>query len=222
MATIAEREEAMFDAVASIAPQVDHLHVYMNDYKSLTAIKKELFTDRITFHDKPVGDLGDSGKFWGKQFPHDIYFSVDDDLIYPPDYVETTLKHLETHPIVSYHGRLMLPAPVRTYYHGLRRAYHVNSHVDDFYPVHVGGTGVMAQRANAFSYLDCKEPNMSDIWVGIYAQRNRIPIVTAPHRKGWVKLTDKIDHHKNTIWAKHHRKDKVQTRVFNSISWQLF
>lgn len=220
MASIAKREEAMYDSVESLLPQVDRLHVYLNDYDYIP----HWDNDKITIHHAPVGDLGDSGKFYGKDYDkrHRYYFSVDDDLIYPPDYVETTLKHLKTYPIVTYHGRLMLSQPVRSYYNAIKRPYHVNSNVDIFAKVHVGGTGVMAMRSNSFSYTDCLHPNMSDIWVGLYAQRNRLPVTVAPHRKGWIKLSDKINHHKDTIWAAHNRKDAKQTEVFNSVKWQLF
>ena len=214
MATISNREDSMIDAALSIVNQVDHLHIYLNDYKDIPDVK----TDRITFHNAPVGDLGDSGKFYGKQYPHESYFSIDDDLIYPSDYVEVTLNHLKVYPIISYHGRVMKPALIQTYYgNGLQQSYHMGSNIDNFYPVHIGGTGVMAQRKNNFSYLDCKEPNMSDIWFGLYAQYNKMPIVVAPHSKEWIQLTDKINHSKDTICAQYRRNDKIQTDAFNSI-----
>ena len=80
--------------------------------------------------------------------------------------------------------------------------------------IHIGGTGVMAFHTNTvkinFGYL--KTPNMADIWVGLYAKENDIPIRVVPHKAGWIKYSNKFDQNQ-TIYRKSKNNDQIQNQL---------
>lgn len=90
MASFPKRKELMLANMQAILPQVDRLYLVLNEY---TAIP-----DEIAGNDKieaviPEVDLKDVGKFYFQPEPDDFVFTMDDDLVFPPDYVETMLAH---------------------------------------------------------------------------------------------------------------------------------
>lgn len=71
-----------------IAPQVDRLNLVLNEYAEPPA---EL-SDIANLHALvPAEDTKDAGKFLPDTSGADFVFLVDDDILYPPDYVKTTL-----------------------------------------------------------------------------------------------------------------------------------
>ncbi|MHA1127613.1 MAG: hypothetical protein ACTSRN_01515 [Alphaproteobacteria bacterium] len=83
----------MLEAVRCIAPQVDKVFVVLNEYN---AIPDELSAFPNVEAIIPDVDLKDAGKFWFYPASGDIVFTIDDDILYPPDYVTTTLRHADT------------------------------------------------------------------------------------------------------------------------------
>lgn len=162
MATITGREETRSMAVNSILPQVDRLVVANGDTR------------------------GDQAKFLGcTEAPGDaIWLAVDDDLIYPSDYVESIVAGLERHPgsIVSFHGWKM-DETGECYVENFRCL----EAVADDVAVHVAGTGVCA------FHLDTIRPTMTDfesvnadVWLALRAQERGIPRVVLAHRSYWL------------------------------------
>lgn len=220
LATIPGREEAVRDTIQSLLPQVDLIYVCFNGFHN------------NEYHTEPkvisvFENYGDAGKFCRFDMAY-IYFSCDDDLIYPPNYVEKTLERMKEYPgcIVSYHGRTLANTPVKSYYKDncSTRVQCLHDYPNDEY-VHCGGTGVMAFHNRIRITMEdfpLDYPNMADIHMGLYAQANKIPIVALKHEKDWIKHTTKIDLN-STIYAKHSQNDSLYTKRFNQCSkWQLF
>jgi hypothetical protein len=88
--------------------------------------------------------------------------------------------------------------------------------------VQFGGTGVMAFHTDTikFSIDEFKYPNMADIWVGLFAQRMKIPVLAIKHRKGWIRETPSFDR-KKAIGSMLRENDSIQTRLINEHSWEL-
>lgn len=78
----------MMRVIERIAPQVDRMFVCLNEYDE---IPSELGRFGNVEAMIPDCDLKDLGKFTFKAEPEDIVFTVDDDIIYPTDYVARTL-----------------------------------------------------------------------------------------------------------------------------------
>lgn len=105
MATFPPRAGVLMGAVASILPQLDRLFICLNGYE---AVPPQLADhDRITAV-IPDRDLRAAGKFAFPVQPDDIVFTIDDDIVYPPDYVAHTLSFFDRlppdHHVLGYHG----------------------------------------------------------------------------------------------------------------------
>lgn len=89
MATFPPRQSIMWDTIHSIAPQVDKLCVCLNEYTEIPARLMEIPNLEPMIPDQ---DLKDAGKFAFPAESDDIVFTIDDDIIYPQDYVSRLVK----------------------------------------------------------------------------------------------------------------------------------
>lgn len=87
MATYPGRAIAsVISTIESLVDQVDEINLCLNSYESVPA---ELLSDSRVKPFIPQSDYKDVGKFCGEFLDTDDIFLVDDDIIYPPDYVDT-------------------------------------------------------------------------------------------------------------------------------------
>lgn len=221
MATIQARQESMFDTLKSLSPQLDEIHVYLNDYDSISPIMKakELLLKNVKFHlgKNLDGDLGDAAKFYfAEEFKSDYYFTVDDDLIYSDTYVNKHIAHLNYFSnsiITTYHARSFTDFPLKGYLKPQTLMMHhaCLGTVSTAAWVQFGGTGVMCMVPEKVLFnkdIFGEERNIADVWIGIHSQRNNIPILVIPHNVGEVLATDKIDHLKDSIWGESVQEDR--------------
>jgi glycosyltransferase involved in cell wall biosynthesis len=204
MATIPERADSLKEAVESILPQVDELIIYQNGfYNRYNFLEHNKIQILSSIHTNI--DQGDAGKFYHiNTYNNSIYFSIDDDLIYPSNYVETLLSYLRKYSyrvIVTCHGRTLKKDA--KLYTDCENFYSCLSTVNQDRSVHFGGTGVMAFDTSfvKITFNDFLAPNIADIWMGYYAQKNNIPIIVIQHKKEWIQHSTKISL-ENTLWEK--------------------
>lgn len=88
MATFPPRRKIMMDVVKRIAPQVDRMFICFNEYSEIPDELTEFGNVTTMIPDR---DLKDVGKFAFDPAPGDVVFTVDDDILYPPDYVAVVL-----------------------------------------------------------------------------------------------------------------------------------
>ena len=72
-------------------------------------------------------EKGDAEKIYMIGEVEGYVFTCDDDLVYPPDYVESMMGYLEElddKTILTCHGRVMMPRPVKNSYTDRIAAYH--------------------------------------------------------------------------------------------------
>ncbi len=218
MATMPERVEALKSTVNSLLPQCDELHIYLNNF---TNIPDFLHDYKIICHLSNLcdGDIGDVGKFYGLQNKAGYLFTVDDDLIYPPDYVQKMISGIKKYNCpVTLHGRIFKKAPIKKYYSGesIKEALPCLHAVKEDKEVQIAGSGVFAYHSDMinFNIKDFKHINMSDIYCSILCHKAGLNIVVLAHEKGYIKEQKSVDVN-NSIWAKQHRNDIIQTTVFN-------
>lgn len=194
MATIKSRENILANTIESIIDQVDALHIYLNDHDRVPAC---CINPKITTYlGKIFKDRGDTGKFFclDKELVEEkdfYFFSIDDDMIYPEDYVDKTVSFLienNNKVIATHHGSLLKKGLIDNYYRD-RRQIHFSMFQREPQQVDIGGTGVMAFHTNLFvpDLSKFMYPNMSDIWLSIQAKEQNIPIMLAPKNLGWIK-----------------------------------
>lgn len=95
MATFPPRSAILMQTVASLLPQVDRLFLCLNQHDAIPPALAQ--DDRITAM-IPDRDLRDAGKFAFVPDDDDIVLTVDDDILYPPDYVARTLAQFDQLP----------------------------------------------------------------------------------------------------------------------------
>lgn len=200
LATIPQRESSLRLTIASLEKQVDHLSIRNGDL-------------RIS------GVMGDAEKFADVESYNGYFFTCDDDLIYPPDYVSYMISKIEQYKrkaVITLHGRNYTPGRIEKYYGGRNRteAYHCMQRVVGDHQVMVGGTGVMAFHTDTVKvkYEDFKLPNMADLWMGIVCKNQNVPIMVVEHLPNWLLAGYDGE---DTIWNKHFNNDSVQTEMYN-------
>lgn len=188
MASFPPREENLRQAVASILPQVDRLYVYLNGYEN---VPNFLLHPRITVgRSQQHGDLQDNGKlFFLKEMPKGYRFTLDDDIAYPPDYVERMVQRLwlyDHRVAVGVHGAI-LAQPLERFFHGRDvRVFWEGYDTDK--TVNVLGTGTLAWHSDTLklSLEDFPSQGMADVWFAITAKAQGVPLVCLARPKDWL------------------------------------
>lgn len=199
IASIATRASSLRTTLQSLYTQVDKAVIYLNDYDEVPLWASDFNRVEFILGSKALGDLGDKAKFYALNHlePNTYFFSADDDILYPPNYVSYTtewLRKTEGLSFISYHGRRFKSTPkppiyATTYYQNTQVIHFQNALCSPTY-VQFGGTGVMAFDTSKINltFQDIGDArNMADIWVGVYAQAQKHPILLPPHKSLWLK-----------------------------------
>lgn len=224
MATMPGREDSLESVVNSIIHQVDELRIYANNIDRVP-LKYQHKKIKWLFSKDHAGDIGDAGKFYGIEDISGYHFTIDDDLVYPPDYVATMIAAIERYErrvVVSTHGRSFPPGHIRSYYHGATCRYSCLRQVAQDVFAHVIGTGVLAYHTDTIRipFEVFEATNMADIWFSKYCQEKGVPRLVLQHKGGWIKDSNQYDQ-LTSIYFNNHQDDAFQTRIMNSIQWTL-
>jgi hypothetical protein len=224
MATIPQRVFALEDSIKTILPQCDELNIYMNGWDQvpefLSHPKINVFRSQYE-----LGDLGDVGKFFCCDSWDGYIFTVDDKILYPPNYVKEMIASIEKYgrkAVVSCHGRLFHARPSKSYYFDIAQPFYCVYKQPEVF-VHEIGTGVLAFHTDTvkvdLDWFPCI--NMTDIWFSMEMQKREIPMLIHPHPAGYVKVSPKHDE-SYSIHAYCNKNDSYQTEVINSFAWKVF
>jgi len=197
IASIPTRIEALYRVVDSIVDQVDLVNIGLNNYTEIP----ERFLGNPKIHcDLLDNRYADGAKFYHVSEVNGYYFSLDDDLLYPPTYVKDTIHAIDTYTcIVSYHGKRFDKRPIQSYH----RSFTTNVRCLGSWPydieVHVGGSGVMAFNTKDFklSVEDFKSPFMADIHVAKKAYGQGVKIMALAHKNTYFEYLGTTD---TPIW----------------------
>ena len=174
MATIPERAGARAMAIESLLPQVDRLIVTFG-------------------HEK-----GDQVKFDCCQEARDVFIlGVDDDLVYPPDYVARTVEGLQEYgfgAVVGWHGFTINRDG------GREDTYRCLGEVEERVNVDVIGTGVVGFHSDVLQLVPADFPtrNAAMFWVALKAARRGLPLIVLPHGERWFPA---YVEHQRTMWS---------------------
>lgn len=170
IATLLDRVEGRQAAIESILPQVDRLCVIEGD------------------------NLGDQLKFASCPDAPDYFLSIDDDLIYPPTFVQDTLEYLRNAPdcIVTYGGwSIDRDGNLTDYYRALEPLDYITN-------VQIGHTYGMMFHTDTIRFCPEDFPvlNLVDLGVAIKAYKENVPIIVLPHTEDYFTYVKP----KTTIW----------------------
>ena len=211
-----KRTESLIRTLESIINQCDEINVALNDHY-MEEIPDFLHHKKINlfFTDNSIGD---AFKFLNLEKVDGYYFSIDDDLIYPPTYVSDTIKRCKefnNKKVVTYHGRNFSSFPISSYYRSASERYACLTKVKNDVKVQFGGTGVMCFHTSLIKIpIDYfKNANMADVWIGKYCIENNIEIICLKHDEGYIKYIPQ----KSTIYNEESKSDKIQTDLVNGL-----
>jgi len=215
IATLASRVETFQAVLPVIHAQVEHVFVYLDGY-STPPVFLERF-DRLTVC---RAELHASSRFLCLQelSGPTVVVVVDDDIIYPQDYVDRLVKalqRLDGQAIVGVHGRIFLP-PHQSY---VNHALFIGYARELAEPTHVHelGTGTCAFISSNFVVdpRDWRRYDMDDIIVAIEAQRRGLPRVSVARRARWLARNARPQ--SDSLWDKTLIDDSEQSRQMRTL-----
>jgi hypothetical protein len=214
IATMPSRIDTFQKVLPAIHAQVGHVFVYLDGHDRPPAFLERF--DRLSVYcAKDLGDLHADSRFLCLQHitAPTVVAMVDDDIIYPQNYVDRLVEALQKfdgEAIVGVHGRVFLP-PHKSY---VKNAllFHFAKELSESCYVHELGIGTCAFVSSSFA-VDPREwerHDMADIIVAIQAQRRGLPRIAVARPTGWLKpLTE---HQSDSLWSKTFMDDSEQTR----------
>ncbi len=201
ISTVGWREEGLKRVVADILPQVDRLNVFLQWYKSVPEFLNNPKITVVRGEDQPGAlALGSSAKFFWADKIKGYHFTIDDDLVYPENYVKYCIEKIEQYhrtAVVGFHGVLLKDdiqnyVPNKKKFRFRKALYNFRCALENDRPVHLLGTGVLAYHTDTIkiSINDFLTRNMDDIYFGIAAQVQHVPLVCIQRSEGYVKPID--------------------------------
>jgi hypothetical protein len=187
VATQKRREDQLRQMLPTMIQQrFDRRIVYLNDYDSVPEWLAEIPAVEAWLH--PAGDLGASAKFVMADQWDGYYFTMDDDILYPPDYCEKMAKAIERYDrqaIICAHANILHPNLTRFNH---RTVFRFRGALAQDTPVHLGGTGTLAFHAPSIGVGLGEFPvrNLDDPQLGAFCQRYHIPIVCVARPPNWM------------------------------------
>lgn len=191
MATMPGRLEYLEQVVATLRPQVDVLRVYLNEFDEIPDF---LQPGEGVLSSEANGDLGDAGKFYwlddseGHDYTH--YLTVDDDISYPDNYVQTLVREFDGRggkAIVGVHGS-EFSFPIEDFVTSRKVRYRFYEKLAEAKPVHLLGTATVlfSKETLQLSLDDFQMRNAGDIQLAIAAQRQCVPMIAISRPENWL------------------------------------
>lgn len=235
MATYQPRfTKIVWDAVVSLAPQVDAVHLTVNypytdaekHLMRMTAlgVKEQTGTPVIlTFLKEDLGDLAKFYPMVKKEIDADTtILTVDDDIIYPQDYVTHINEWLdndlrsEKYPFVTFGGKILKSElPYKTWKESwdLRISVWEGSEAPQM--VHIPLSGVSAFKRSALRdklYYDTRYRNNGDLLLAAWVRRAGNMPMSVPFAANWFVYNPRMVN-KQTIWdeVKHSPELQIKT-----------
>lgn len=190
VASIPEREGSLEQTITNLAPQADRIVVSLNDYTHTPAFLNAFPNVEAVLRNGANG--GDAEKFAGVDDWDGYVATVDDDLLYPPDYIDTLIAGIEKHgrgTAVGFHGGKTLGWNGRALAATHKQIRCLGELAEDDTDVNVLGTGAMAfHAAHVPVWRDLfRQPNMADVHLACHARDFGIPMAALAHRAGWLQ-----------------------------------
>ena len=214
MATYPARRANLPAVVAALLPQCDLLSVYLNEFDTVPdCLKAERI--RVTLGRDAAGDLKDNGKFFDvAAHPEGYHVFVDDDLIYPPDYVARIVEGIRAfgyRAIVGFHGTTYLEPlasyiknrAVLPYFAASRSAL-----VDQL------GTGTTGYHSSTFTVdrTAFETTGIADLWFARDAAARGVPLAALERPAGWLHSMEETG---DTLFRQAERDDSLQTQLLH-------
>ena len=215
MATMPSRAHTFQTAFRSIIDQVDRLYLYLDGHDAVPAVAKGDPRVIPIFSDAFPGLHGD-GKFIGLTLEKNdcFYLGVDDDIVYPRDYVRRmskTLAACRRSAIIGYHGSVLLD-PFTSYAKSRESIWFAGElprarHVD----ILGSGTVMFDTGTLRFDVRTWPHVNMTDINLASEAAAVNLALICLPRRRRYLRPLE--EEQSNSIYARLLRDDSIETAL---------
>jgi hypothetical protein len=190
MASIPSRAKDLARVLERIVPQVERLHLFLHGYD---AIPPEARHARIVPVLAPKSHpYRASGKFYGlkQESAPCLYVTFDDDILYPPTYVERLAQGLIRHEgnaVVGFHAQKYLP-PYQSYLRDTRNYYFARRQLFERRVDELGtGTVAFVSSRLKFDPPSWKYGDIDDINLAIEAERAGLPRICLPRPRHYMR-----------------------------------
>ena len=234
MATFPARFSVIGKAVQSLLDQrlpPTRILIHVNESEEPPPLPDD---ERIEVYCSPDENLTDIGKFKMAEMVKSGYvLTVDDDIIYPEDYIEAHigwLQKFDNRVITGFHGAVLpVDHPIQTWqdYKDHRRVHWFRRGLSVPLPVQIVGTGTMGYHVDSvqFDYRSFRYQRMVDLFVAVHAQTHNIPMITPPRPDEWMKPIEDEDEELEAIWAQVQVDFDLQKKMLEVIQalgeWKL-
>lgn len=194
MATYPAREHIYLDTINSIIDQVDILYIYFNGYENVPdEILNHSKKDKIEYILSPRSTLRAAGKFsWIGSIPG-YHLTIDDDIIYPSDYVEHLMTEAKSigdeNIIVGVHGSIF-KKNVKDASKCRENIFNFQDELLATCPVHMIGSGTALFTPSSGRLINVPEllshPIANDELLAIQAKNIGISIFCVKRQKQWL------------------------------------
>lgn len=220
ISTYKDREEHLPNTIKSIIGQVDEVVIWANDRMKVPKGKKitTFFADDILGY-----DIGAAGKLVFAYEWKGYVFCLDDDIVYPKDYVKKSIEKIEEYKrevVISWHGSLN-KSELKVYQgRGMLKncSFRKNTEKDEH--CNLIGTGVLCFHADtiqpAFDIMEVKHTNMIDIYFSMAMDSRAIECIVPAHEKGWLEA---VDTGGGISFNKNKEHDNFKVAVYNTHNW---
>ena len=156
-----------------------------------------------------------------ENYPSDtIWLGTDDDIEYPPGYVELTKGWLAAtnYQLVSWHGRTVIKRPMESHYRD-SQSHPCLGTVPYLIAVDFVGSGVSSFLLGKLRLKDEDFPiyDAEDVTLSTAAFKRGMSSFVLPHPQGWIKYDHAAIPVESTIWGYKHNDDGEVTEYANKL-----
>lgn len=191
IATWKPRMPTIYKTLESLTDQVDEIHVFLNEYDHVPEWLPKF--ENVYYHHENGKNYGPAAKFKFQNIADaDYYFTCDDDIIYPNDYIDKSIEFATKNPncLYSYHGSVL-----NKEFFNIIKNRKLHSYQDELEistRVHIGGSGVMFWNLNflkiPLEIIDLD--NFDDeIQVCKWLLMKNIKIICPAKNKNWITIS---------------------------------
>lgn len=193
LCSVPEREELLFRTLESLAGQVDEIHVYLDRYQETPVFVRTCHANVHVVRSAEQPGLRDNGKFLPltNNLRECYFFTADDDIIYPPDYVATLISRIEYYgrkAVLGVHG-VLIPEQAQRYYSGFRRVFAFTRALERDTLVNNLGTGTVGCHASVLKGLGLEHfptSGMADLHFAAFCKQQGIPMIAVARHAKWL------------------------------------
>ena len=233
MATFPGRAHMLEEVVTHLAPQFSRLYIYLNEYEEIPPFLARFANVVPVLGKETFGNISANGKmYFLTQESDGIAFTLDDDFIYPSDYVERFLYNFDLfscNVCLCVHGSLFINNPL--YYYERSLIFSSNKELKYNTIINMTGSGTTAFYVSLYKDVkyDFKGDVFVDLSIALQSLYKKIPIVSIARSENWLtpirvsglweENRKKITHHTHIL---HKNINYFQWDYLRSIWYELF